>query len=313
MLTLVRALISAGYFDEALAEARQAREEIRGKVPDTATLPFTLDARIAFILHSRGRQREALDLAQQQIQRARENTTWPRAMTMALNTRSLVLGMLGRFDEAAADSRAQVELTDKLGGDLGTDRGNKAQIEANLGLQEIWSGKTEEGLRRVRAALEQRLKQLGPTHPDLRFLYVDIAEGELLGGHPERALVPARTALELTRAAAGPDSPTTSLAQVQLAEALVGLGRPAEAEPLVRKALANWAAHPGLPDHAARAHFVLAKSLALSSPAEALQEAEQARQIYAGLESFRRAHAADVEAWVAHLRASKRIRGPESR
>ncbi|HYV46105.1 MAG TPA: tetratricopeptide repeat protein, partial [Myxococcaceae bacterium] len=164
-----------------------------------------------------------------------------------------------------------------------------------------------------RDALAERLKLIRPDHPDLRFFYVDIAEGELLGGHPELALEPARTALELTRAAAGPDSPTTSLAQVQLAEALVGLKRPADAEPLARKALANWAAHPGLPDHAARGHFVLAKALALSAPAEALAEAEKARQGYAALESFRKVHAADVEAWVARLRASKQIRGPESR
>lgn len=313
VLVLVQALGSAGYFTEALAQAQAARAEIRGKLPDTSNLAVTLDQRTAFALHSLGRQREALALAEQLVERARENPSRPRGLMSALNVRAAVRAMLGRFDESTADYQQQEALLDKVGGDLGNDRGNKAQIEANIGLSQIWSGKAEEGLRRVRAALEQRLKLLRPDHPDLRFMYVDLAEGELLGGHPELALEPARTALELTRAAAGPDSPTTSLAQVQLAEALVGLGRPAEAEPLARKALANWAAHPGLPDHAARAHFVLAKALALSSPAEALAEAEQARQGYAALEGFRKAHAADVEAWVARLRASKRIRGPESR
>jgi len=310
---LVQALSSAGYFEESLKEARAAREEIRGKVPDTANLPFTLDVRIASALHNLGRQREALALADQLVERAKANPTRPRGLTSALSVRAAVLSILGRFDESMADYAQLVALLDKMGGDLGNDRGSKAQVEGNVGLTLIWSGKTEQGLQRVREALAQRLKLLPPDHPDLRFMYVDIAEGELLGGHPELALEPARTALELTRAAAGPDSPTTSLAQVQLAEALVGLKRPADAEPLARKALANWAAHPGLPDHVARAHFVLAKALALSAPAEALEEAEKARQGYAALESFRKVHAADVEAWMARLRASKRIQGPASR
>jgi hypothetical protein len=261
-----------------------------------------------------GRLLVVLVIAVDVVGGARGGTGRPRDMITALGLRGSTLGMLGRFDEAIADQRQQQALLEKMGGGGGgADRAAMAGSESNIGLLLIWSGKTEEGLRRVRDALQVRASILPPRHPDLRFVYLDLAEGEILGSHPERALEPARTALELGLAGAGPESPTTALAQLLLAEALMGLDKPAEAEPLARKALALWAAHPGLPDHAARAHFVLARALGASSPREALEEAERARQGYAALESFRQANAAAVEAWTARLRASRRIKGPEAR
>src|SRR5262249_42762811 len=150
VMLLVQALSSAGYFTEALEEAQAARAEIRGKVPDTSNLAFTLDQRIASALHSLGRQREAMALVEQLMERAKANPSRPRGLMSVLGQRAAVLSILGRFDEALAGYAQQEALLDKMGGDLGNDRGAKAQIEGNVGLTLIWAGKPEQGLQHVR-------------------------------------------------------------------------------------------------------------------------------------------------------------------
>src|SRR6185295_187968 len=152
VMLLVQALSSAGYFTEALAEAQAARAEIRGKVPDASNLAFTLDLRTASALHNLGRQREALALAEQLVERAKANPSRPRGLSSALYTRAAVRGMLGRFDDAVADYQQYEALLGKVGGDLGNDRGGLSNGEANIGLSLIWAGKTAEGLQRVRDA-----------------------------------------------------------------------------------------------------------------------------------------------------------------
>ncbi len=161
------------------------------------------------------------------------------------NNLATVLVGKGKYDEAAVEHRAALELLENV---LGPDALEVAQARSNLAMALFYQGKYKEAEAEHRAVLDLRRAAFGPDHPDVgtsrgnralalaRLGKVDESEDEL------------RAALSIWEAAVGPNHERTAMWRDNFAGALYMKGEYAEAEVEYKAALEGRLAALG-PDH----------------------------------------------------------------
>ncbi|CAZ86084.1 unnamed protein product [Tuber melanosporum] len=244
-------LQSIGHYNDAEVQIRRCIQ-LEGDTDENDCGSLARSSLLATVLVARGRYEEAENIFRRVLE-GREKVLGSDhldTLTSAHNL-ALVLGQLGRHNEAEKLNRALVWILDALGKYDEGERTNKRVLDTRqrvLGpghpdtlsslhkhgvmLQRL--GRYAEAEKYYRHALEGREKKLGPEHPDTLssvdgWVMVLLELGEYAGAEQ-----PAQRAFEGYQKIWGPDHKSTLMAMGNLSSVLQGLGRYDEAETVLR-------------------------------------------------------------------------------
>lgn len=222
------AILRAGQYEAATAAVDAAREALGGVSYGPAHMKV---AAVHASTLEKGGEYEAAEGA------------WRRALSLAVEhgTRQDVLRATAAliFVLAAHEKKsdAAAEHLALLDGVTGADLTDKARWHQTLGSVYTSQGKYEDAEAEYRAALELRVRSLGPAHPDVTVARNSLSSTLRLRGKLEEAEAEQRAVLELTTRALGPGHPNVAMSRHNLAVILIARAQYEQARAQAQAAL----------------------------------------------------------------------------
>ncbi len=158
-----------------------------------------------------------------------------RARATWLSAEGLILGEMGRYDEARAAGQQAVELAEKS---VGPEHTFVADTMINLSSVYLRTDDFTEALRLNERALDIRTKLLGPDHPLVGGVLQNIAVEQQSLGDLRLAIGTYERALAIVEGASGPQNPDVATILDSLASAHDDVGEWDDALPTSERALA---------------------------------------------------------------------------
>lgn len=143
----------------------------------------------------------------------------------------LMLGKLGRLDEALATLDAALAHYRELLGDVHPDIAHLCVLRG-LNLQRM--GRNDEAMTALEGCIEMLETTVGEGHPKIAFASMVLGMGRAQAGDYEGAATLMRRAVEIREVALGPEHPETGIAHTNLGNILAALDDPAAREHLER-------------------------------------------------------------------------------
>jgi len=235
--TIGNVYASIGLFEEAVRHNRRVLELRREHGADPALIVESL-YHLVWDLHSTGRCDEALVLAREELQLAREHYGESHlAVASALAQLAQLASDQEDHDEAERLTREQTEMMIRLDGE-----GSEQHIRClwDLSYHAIERGDFEKGEALAREALRLLETRGEGATRDALTLKHNIAEALVAQGRFEEAEALNRHVLAARRVMLGDRHPGVAYSVLGLAGALIGQGEYGLAEPLAREGLAIW-------------------------------------------------------------------------
>ena len=273
-LAQVRALRSAGAYDEALAEAESMVERADGlgheplqaeallergvarqeqaqyeQAEDDLERAYLLAAELehasvevaavrelAFVVgHDQAKHEVGLQWGKTALARSRGPRAEPRDEATVLSVIGVTLSRQGKLDEALAHQHRALTIFEEA---LGPRHSDIADLLHNMGTLLWRQGKHEEALTHLRQAKAIREETLGPSHPNIAHSLTAIGAVLIQQGERDEALTYLQQALSIREQALGPEHPDVATSLNNIGAVLKARGKRDEALTHFQRALA---------------------------------------------------------------------------
>lgn len=224
-----------GNFDSAVQFTDSARSRLEGR-PQDRDLYLAAGATQVSYLVDAYRNADALELAEQLMEHARDEGVSDDTRTMLAHRYAVALEVNDRLDEAfaqyefALESQRAAHPTHLMG---------RASILADYGIALYFASRFEEAESASREVLAVYREHFEPPHPRISSTLSNVAYSLVKQGRDAEALPMLREAIAMSTSLHGPDHLDTLSDKAGLAVTLAAAGELSEAEALLRENLAK--------------------------------------------------------------------------